>query len=117
MESASGMDLGWFFAQWLTRSGVPKLTGSWRYDAAAKQVVVDLTQSHPGEPYRLAIDIGISTRTAENAPAMRVEKAEMMERAATFTFASESEPADVVLDPATRLLMSPPEFNRKEQGP
>ena len=43
MERASGKDLRWFFDQWLTRSGVPALTGSWRYDAAAKQVVVELT--------------------------------------------------------------------------
>jgi aminopeptidase N len=113
MESASGTDLGWFFAQWLTRSGVPKLTGSWRYDAAAKQVVVELAQAQPDEPYRLPIDIGIAMKPAGNAPAMRVEKAELKDRSGTFTFASESEPTDVVLDPATWLLMSPPEFARK----
>ena len=37
-EQVSGKDLGWFFAQWLTRPGVPKLEGSWRYDAAKKVV-------------------------------------------------------------------------------
>ena len=40
MEEVSGRDLGWFFAQWLTRSGVPQVSGSWRYDSAAKQIVI-----------------------------------------------------------------------------
>ena len=39
-KAAGGQDLGWFFAEWLTRSGVPQVSGSWRYDAAAKQIVV-----------------------------------------------------------------------------
>jgi aminopeptidase N len=114
MESVSGKDLGWFFTQWLTRSGVPKLTGTWSYDASAKQVVVELTQSQPGDPYRLPIDIGISTTPATpGAPAMQIESAELKDRSGTFTFAAAAEPKDVVLDPATRLLMSPPEFARK----
>jgi aminopeptidase N len=114
MESVSGKDLGWFFTQWLTRSGVPKLTGTWSYDAAAKQVVVELTQSQPGDPYRLPIDIGLSTTpAAPGAPAMQIESAELKDRSGTFKFAAASEPKDVVLDPATRLLMSPPEFARK----
>ena len=29
-------DLGWFFDEWLNRGGVPQVTGSWTYDAAAK---------------------------------------------------------------------------------
>ena len=31
-EQVSGKPLEWFFTQWLTRPGVPKLEGSWRYD-------------------------------------------------------------------------------------
>ena len=44
MEAESGQDLGPFFTQWLTRSGVPAIEGTWRYDAAAKNVV-DRTSS------------------------------------------------------------------------
>jgi len=45
MEAASGMPLSWFFDQWLKRPGLPTLRGSWRFDAAAKQVRIELAQS------------------------------------------------------------------------
>ena len=61
MEEVSGQDLRWFFAQWLTRSGVPQVSGTWRYDAAAKQIVVTVRQTQTGEPYRFALGVGVST--------------------------------------------------------
>ena len=48
-EQVSGKPLDWFFTQWLNRPGAPKLEGSWRYDAARKQVEITLTQSQPGD--------------------------------------------------------------------
>jgi aminopeptidase N len=110
MERASGQDLGWFFTQWLTRSGVPAITGGWRYDAAARQVVVEVAQSQSGEPYRLPLEVGIST-TAGAAP--RVERVELTGREGRFTFPANTEPADVVLDPNTWVLMEPPVFARR----
>ena len=101
----SGKDLGWFFSQWLTRSGVPKLTGMWQYDAAAKQVKLEIAQSQPGEPYRLPLEFGL---TIPGAPAMRVEKVELTGASGSFTFPADVEPTDVVLDPNTWLLMEPP---------
>jgi aminopeptidase N len=52
MEEVSGQDLRWFFAQWLTRSGVPQVSGDWRYDAVAKQIVVTVRQTQAGDPFR-----------------------------------------------------------------
>jgi aminopeptidase N len=109
MERASGTDLGWFFTQWLTRSGVPALSGGWRYDASAKRVVVDLTQSQTGEPYRLPLEVGI-TMTAGAPP--RVERCELTGREGHFTFPADAEPADVTLDPNTWMLMEAPTFSR-----
>ena len=59
MEQASGKSLDWFFAQWLTRPGIPRIEGSWRYDAAARQVEVTVTQTQTADPYRLTVDVGI----------------------------------------------------------
>lgn len=113
MEAASGKDLGWFFSQWLNRSGVPQLTGTWRYDAAAKQLVVELQQTQPGEPYRLPVDIGI---TQPNAAVVRVQTIEMREAKTRVTLPLDAEPASVVLDPNTWLLMEPPTFQKAASG-
>ena len=51
-------DLGWFFDEWLNRGGVPQVTGSWTYDAAAKSVTVTIDQTQPGALYRMPIEIG-----------------------------------------------------------
>jgi len=110
MERASGTDLRWFFRQWLTRSGVPALSGTWTYDAAAKQIVVELQQTHAGDPYRLPLDIGVSM-SATTAP--RVERVELAGRDGRFTIGVSGEPSAVVLDPNTWVLMEPPQFARK----
>ena len=102
MEQASGKDLAWFFRQWLSRSGVPRLEGTWRYDAARKQVEVSLAQTQSGDPFRLPIEVGLTTNP--QAPP-RVERVELTDRQRTFTFPADAEPSAVVLDPGTWLLM------------
>jgi aminopeptidase N len=107
MEEVSKKDLRWFFDQWLTRSGVPALKGSWRFDSGAKQVVVELGQTQAGEPYRLPLQIGITLPGA----APRIERVELTGREGRFTFAVAAEPTDVALDPNTWMLMEAPVFS------
>jgi hypothetical protein len=59
--------------------------GAWRYDAAAKKVQVDLTQTEPGEA--------------------KVEKVQFDRKQQHFEFAAEQEPAEVELDPNVLLLI------------
>ena len=101
MEEVSGQDLRWFFAQWLTRSGVPQLSGNWRYDAAAKQIVVTVRQTQAGDPFRFALGVGVSAASA-SSPAIR--QVQVTERESTVRIAAEAEPASVVLDPGVWLL-------------
>jgi aminopeptidase N len=101
MEDVSGQDLSWFFAEWLTRSGVPQITGSWTYDAAAKQVVVKVTQTQSAEPFRFSLGVGV-TSTAGAAP--RVTTMQVTSRDATFTIPADTEPTSVALDPGVWLL-------------
>jgi aminopeptidase N len=66
MEAASGQDLGAFFHQWTRRAGQPRLEGSWRYDTAAREVVVTLRQTQPERPvfvFPLEIGVGDAVET------------------------------------------------------
>lgn len=101
MEQVSGQDLAWFFTQWLNRAGVPAIEGSWRYDAAAKQVVVTVRQTQAGEPYRFPLGIGVA-QTAGALP--RVQQMSVTGRETSISIPSETEPASVVLDPNVALL-------------
>lgn len=96
MEEVSGTDLGWFFQQWMYRAGSPVVEGGWKYNAAAKQVEIDLAQKQPGDPYRLPLEIGIDGK---------VEKIEMNTRQQQFMIPADAAPANVELDPNTWILM------------
>ncbi|HTI37762.1 MAG TPA: M1 family metallopeptidase [Vicinamibacterales bacterium] len=101
MEQASGQDLSWFFSEWLTRSGVPAIDGSWRYDAAARQVVVTIRQTQPGDPYRLQVGVGI---VQADGAQPRVTQAQVTGHETTISIPSDTEPVSVVFDPNTTLL-------------
>jgi len=101
MEEVSNQDLRGFFAQWLTRSGVPQLSGSWRYDSAARQVVVTVRQTHAGEPFRFSLGVGVSVTAGSAAT---VHQMQVTGREATLSIPADAEPASVVLDPGVWLL-------------
>jgi len=101
MEQASGQDLGWFFSQWLTRSGVPSVEGAWRYDAAAKHIVVTIRQAQAADPYRFQMGVGV-VQTAGTTP--QVVEAQVTERETSITIPSDAAPASVVFDPNVALL-------------
>jgi aminopeptidase N len=101
MEETSGMELGWFFQQWLRRPGSPVVEGGWSYDAAAKKIRVTLAQTQAGERYRLPIELGVTIAGA----AATVQKVEMLEKSQTFEIAADQEPVTVELDPNAWVLM------------
>ena len=103
MEDASRQDLGWFFDEWLTRPTSPSFDGGWRFDQAKKQIEIEITQTQPGEPYRMPVEIGITTGGQAERP-MRVERLEMKTRRSVFTIASDNAPSAVTFDPNTWLL-------------
>src|SRR5262252_2559006 len=101
MEQASGQDLSWFFKQWLTRSGVPGVAGTWRYDAAARQLVVIIRQVQTADPYRFQMGVGI-IQTTGAVP--RVVETRITGREASITIPAEAAPASVVFDPNVTLF-------------
>jgi aminopeptidase N len=102
MEETSGKDLGWFFPQWLNRSGMPQLSGTWHYDAQARSLVVALDQTQAGAAFQMPVQVGIRTGGAEG---LHIEEAFMNQKRQRFQIPLEHEPANVVLDPNLWLLM------------
>jgi aminopeptidase N len=100
MERASGKNLEAFFSHWLYRGGIPRLAGTWQWNAAAKQVVIDLRQTQSGEPFRFPIEFGIGTADG----GVRVQRGDVSGGTARFSFAVEREPTAVTIDPNVRLL-------------
>jgi aminopeptidase N len=101
MEEVSGQELGWFFEQWLYKPGTFRLTGTWTYDAKAKQVRLTLNQGTDGL-FRMPMEVGIYTK-GQDRPV--VERIEIKESSATFTIPCAAEPEDVKLDPNFWVLM------------
>ena len=111
MEEASSQKLGWFFDQWLNRDYSPALTGTWRYDAAARKVIIDLAQTQKDSTYRLPLDIGLVSDSVGVAPT--IAKIEMTQSRQHFEIPVAASPSNVILDPNTWLLMQPPKFTRQ----
>jgi aminopeptidase N len=99
MEQVSGAQLQRFFSQWLTRGGQPALATTWRYDPGKRLLELTIRQTQPGEPYALAVDVGLST-----AAGLRTETIHFDTREASVRWALEAEPREVLIDPHTWLL-------------
>jgi aminopeptidase N len=88
---------------------MPTLRGSWRYDAAAKQVHIELAQTQGGAPYRLPLEVGLGSANGQS----RVEKVELDTESGQFTIAAAEEPTSVTLDPNTWMLMQVAEVAKR----
>jgi aminopeptidase N len=102
MEEASGQELGWFFEQWLSKPGIPKLSGTWTYDAKAKQVKLTLNQTQTTGPIRMPLEVGVYVKGQDRPTLTRIE---INAASGTFTIPSEKEPEEVRLDPNVWVLM------------
>ncbi|MSR36798.1 MAG: M1 family peptidase, partial [Gemmatimonadetes bacterium] len=96
VERASGRDLGWFFEQWLTRPGYPVLRITQRWDADAREVVVDVEQSQRASWPRFRIPTEVLVRGSWGERRQRVE----LSGASTTVRIAAPGPADAaVVDP------------------
>ncbi|MCH7601848.1 MAG: DUF3458 domain-containing protein, partial [Planctomycetes bacterium] len=110
VEELTGRDFELFFRQWFYHPGVPSLKGDWSYESSTKMLTITIRQVQDGNLlYNLPLDIGVIDRegTVSQLETVRIETQEH-----TFVFKVDREPADVVLDPNTWLLMQA-EFKRR----
>ncbi|WP_228702793.1 M1 family metallopeptidase [Salisaeta longa] len=100
MEDATGANLQRFFAQWTRRAGHPVITGTWRYDAEAQEVVLTLRQTQAGAPFAFPLDVAMYAGSTGTTTTAMVDAA-----TETVRLAARERPTRVVLDPNVRLLM------------
>lgn len=106
MEETSGMDLAWFFEQWLYRAGSPVVEGGWRYNRSSRKIEIELTQTQAGTAYRLPIELSITRAGRRGLPETTLEKIELTQKRQSFEIPAEQEPVAVDLDPNTWALIS-----------
>ena len=102
MEKASGKDLKLFFKQWLYQPINPTINAIWKYDAAAKKIVLQLTQSQSGDYlFNTPVEIGYYKLGATSPTILKMNLTRQQE---VFSFPLSAAPEKVELDPRNVLL-------------
>ncbi len=106
MEGASGLDLDWFFRQWLEEPGYPVLSLEHRWDQEAGEAVVTLIQEQDAAwpAFRLPMEIELVSKDG----ARERHRIEMRQRRQTFRVRATEPPASVTLDPGEWVLKGRP---------
>ncbi|HEY5997770.1 MAG TPA: M20/M25/M40 family metallo-hydrolase [bacterium] len=99
-ERAAGRDLGWFFDQWVTRTGAPQLRLREARPAGAgdRDLAVVIEQAQEGAPYRMRVPLAVTVEGSAQAVTAVVE---MTGRTAETTVRDlPGKPVRVDVDPA-----------------
>jgi len=102
MEKASGKDLKLFFKQWLYQPINPTINAVWKYDAAAKKLNLQLTQSQSVDfLFNVPVEVGYY-KTGSTTPT--ILKMNLSRQQEVFSFPVPSAPEKLELDPRNVLL-------------
>lgn len=101
-ERAHGEPLGWFFDQWLRRPGYAEVSTSWRYDASARRVILEVRQGSRWPPYRFPLTVALRDGGTEQRVTVEVG-AERVQRI-TLPARIDRAPAELLIDPDVQLL-------------
>jgi len=99
-ETASKQELTYFFAQWITSTGVPQFKRTWAVYRTAKgyQVVGKITQDL--DLFRMPVEVRVVTEGTRPV----TDRVPMVGTTADFTVNVRSRPVRVLVDPASRIL-------------
>ncbi|MCW5515278.1 M1 family metallopeptidase [Muriicola sp. Z0-33] len=103
MEEASGMNLEYFFTQWLYKGGALKYKGTWHYNSQKKEVTVLLDQVQTdGSFFKMPLELGIY---GPDQKQHHIKKLQMDEKSKQYTFSLDFVPEKMVIDPNSWVLM------------
>jgi aminopeptidase N len=98
VESLSGRDFDWFFAQWLYTAGHPVLSVSLDYSNLKTILRINQVQDH--HVFRFPLDVRIRYKDGSS----ELRTLDIASSETTVSFPSGKEPAGITLDPDTWLL-------------
>lgn len=101
VEEASGMELDWFFEQWLYQGGVVFLEGHWQFDDATNELVISLAQTQPDYTFRIASALDV---VYEDGTTERLHLELDGPAAAEHRMETAKAVVDLIPDPDTELL-------------
>jgi aminopeptidase N len=99
-ENASKQNLTYFFAQWVSSTGVPQFKRTWAVYRTAKgyQVMGKITQDL--DLFRMPVEVRIITEGTKPVN----DRVDMVGTTADFTVNTRTRPLRVMVDPASRIL-------------
>ena len=102
MERASGQDLTAFFTQWLHRGQIPRIEGTWSWDASSREVVVEVRQAQPGGAFDVELEVAVDGSEGNAA----VQRVRVSGEIASVRIPAAQRPRGVTLDPHVRMLFT-----------
>lgn len=117
-------DLSWFFQEWLGRGGIIRADGGWHYDAAAKELQIELNQTQAQGLYRMPVEVDIKVprtsttgaegnRNAAAEPEIRKMTILLEKQQNSLTVPLDTAPTEVLLDPSIWVPMMQANFIAK----
>jgi len=94
-----------FFAQWLDRTGAPRLDVEWSDASEGETHFVRVVIAQQTRPYDLDLGVAVDTRSCPEIHTVQLSQAEQ-----TYLLSASGKPNRVRLDPDHRLLIWKPEY-------
>ena len=105
VEQATSVNVDKFFDEWVYGAGAPQFYVDYTYDAAAKKVALDVTQTQKPEElvstFDVPMEIEVATASGANTYPIEISKATQ-----SFEFPVDGPPLMVVFDKGDRVLKS-----------